>query len=101
MLKISIEYRKRILFCRLKGDLNVNTSPKLLEYIEPIIEKTKIKYIVLNISEVSNIDDVGEETLLNVKKEIKSNKGKLLILNKNNNLLNTKLVALDILSVNG
>lgn len=101
MLKISMEYRKRILFCRLKGSLNKNTSPKLIEYIEPIIEKNRIRYVVLNIGELLDIDEVGNETLLRVKKNIKLNKGKVLILNNNNNLLNTKLVALDILNING
>lgn len=100
MLKISMEYRKRILFCRLKGDLNKTTSNKLLEYIEPIIEKNKVRYVILNIGTLLSIDSDGENTLLRIKNDIISNRGKILILN-NNNLLNTKLVALDILSING
>jgi len=38
MLKINLEYRKGILFVRLKGNLNANTSKKFLEYAIPIIK---------------------------------------------------------------
>ena len=46
MLKINLEYRKGILFVRLKGNLNKNTAPKFMEYTLPIIEDYGIKYMV-------------------------------------------------------
>ena len=43
MLKINMEYRKGILFVRLKGNLNANTAPRFEEYAIPIIKDYGIK----------------------------------------------------------
>lgn len=101
MLKVSMEYRKRILLVRLKGNLNLNTSPKLLEYMCPIVKMNNIKYIVLNIGDVSSMDDIGVNALLRVKKDIKGKNGKLLVLNKDSSHLDERLVALNVLNVYG
>ena len=96
-----MEYKKRILFCRLRGNLNNNTSKKLLEYLKPIIINNKIKYMVLNIKDLIAIDEEGRKSLLCVKEYLSLNRGKLLVLNNDNSDINTKLVAIDLLCVNG
>lgn len=57
-MKISTEYRKGVLFIRLIGRLD---NSDYLKYINKLIEEIGIQYIVLNLSNVSNIslDSIG------------------------------------------
>lgn len=104
MLKINLEYKKGILFVRLKGNLNANTASKFLEYTIPIIKDYKIKYLVYNLKELGCLDNYGEDALLDSGEEIKSNNGRVLIVNNNINTtlgfdkLSNELVALDLLT---
>lgn len=105
MLKINMEYRKGILFVRLKGNLNANTAPKFENYAIPIIKDYGIKYIVYNLSELVSLDSRGEVALLKGGDEIKNNEGKVLIVNNSINsnlgydLISNELVAMDLLKV--
>lgn len=105
MLKINMEYRKGILFVRLKGNLNANTAPKFEEYALPIIKDYGIKYIVYNLSELVCLDSRGEKALIKGGDEAKINDGKVLIVNNNINScleydkISNELVALDLLKV--
>lgn len=105
MLKINMEYRKGILFVRLKGNLNANTAPKFEEYTIPIIKDYGIKYVVYNLSELVSIDSRGENALIKGGDEAKINDGRVLIVNNsiNSNLeydkISNELVALDLLKV--
>lgn len=105
MLKINLEYKKGILFIRLKGNLNAVTAPRFLEYTTPIIKDYGIKYMVYNLSELVGLDNSGEDALFGCGKSVKSNNGKVLIVNnKINTSLNfdnvsNELVALDLLRV--
>lgn len=105
MLRINMEYRKGILFVRLKGNLNANTSQKFLEYAKPIIKDYGIRYVVYNLGELVSLDETGEQALITAGEEAASNKGKVLIVNnKINSCLNydnvsNELVALNLLKV--
>lgn len=105
MLKINMEYRKGILFIRLKGNLNAFTAPKFIEYAIPIIKDYGIKYVVYNLSELVCLDKCGEDALVLGGEEIKENNGKVLIVNNSINStleydkISSELVALDLLKV--
>lgn len=57
-MQISTEYRKGVLFIRLKGRLD---NERFLKDINKLIEEFGIRYIILNLSEVSNVslDSIG------------------------------------------
>ena len=75
MLKINLEYRKGILFIRLKGELTKYTYPTLLNYITPLINEKGIKYLVINLDYIKLIDKVGKNTLKTILLEAKKNHG--------------------------
>lgn len=77
MLKMNLEFINGILFCRLKGALNRKSTYKINSYLLPTLIKHKIKFLVYNMYELSDIDDLGCEALLNTKSAIKNNKGKI------------------------
>lgn len=105
MLKINLEYRKGILFVRLKGNLNKNTASKFMEYTIPIIEDYGIKYMVYNLDGLMSIDSIGENALVSGGKSIKNNDGIVLLINNRINTslrfdtISDELVALDLLKV--
>ena len=76
MLKINMEFRKGILFIRLKGDLNKET-------IRGIIDKD-FKYIVLNIDNMYSIDSYSINYLNKLYQFINSTSGKMIICDKFN-----------------
>lgn len=105
MLKINMEYRKGILFIRLKGNLNATTAPKFIEYTMPIIKDYGIKYLVYNLNDLLSIDNIGEEALLKGQNEVSLNNGKVLLVNNNVNTnvklehIKDELKALELLHV--
>lgn len=105
MLKINMEYRKGILFVRLKGNLNANTAQRFTDYTVPIIKDYGIKYMVYNLEELMEIDNMGEDALLEGGKWVKTNKGKVLLVNNKINTqlkfdkISNELVALELLKI--
>lgn len=79
MLKMDLEYKKNILFCRLKGKLNSKNSYKLNYYLTPILKKHSIKYLVYNLEKLKDIDAYGIDAIITSKWEIKKNKGKIIM----------------------
>lgn len=76
MLKTNMEFRKGILFIRLKGDLNKNT-------IRGLIDKD-FKYIVLNIDNMYSIDSYSINYINKLYKRIDNESGKMIICDKFN-----------------
>ena len=66
MLKINLEFRKGILFIRLKGNLNQLTYQSMKDYLIPIIKDNGIKYIVFNLAYLKSIDGYGKESIKEV-----------------------------------
>ena len=105
MLKINMEYRKGILFVRLKGNLNANTAPKFKEYTIPPIKAYGIKYMVYNLNDLLEIDNAGEDALIAGEKEISENNGKVLLVNNRINTqakfenVSNELVALELMRI--
>ena len=86
MLKIEFEYKKGILFARLKGILNEKNSYKINNYLIPVIEKHNIKYLVYNFEYLSDIKESGINAIINSKCILKRNNGKLFFSNINKDL---------------
>ena len=79
MLKMDLEYNGGILFVRLDGVLNRKSSYKINCYLNPVLKKHKIKYLVYNFFFLQDIDEAGVDSLINTKVEIKENRGKIAI----------------------
>lgn len=79
MINTNLEYNKGVLFIRLSGFVNHGVSYKINNLLVPKILEKKIKYLVFNFYEVSDIDSFGLDAILNVKCAIKSNKGKICV----------------------
>lgn len=79
MFHMDLEYNKGILFARLRGNLSRKGSYKLNNYLVPVILKHKIKFLVYNLFDLTDIDESGLDALLNTKCAIKANKGKIFL----------------------
>lgn len=79
MLKMDLEYNNGILFARLKGILNNKSSYKINQYLNPVLKKHKIKYLVYNLFSLESIDESGLNAIINTKITIKNNHGKIVI----------------------
>ena len=79
MLKMDMEYSKGILFVRLDGALNRKTTYKINNCLLTIIVKYKVKYLVYNLYNLTDIDEDGVDALLNTKDAIKQNDGLIYI----------------------
>lgn len=95
MLKMDLEYNQGILFVRLNGILNNKNSYKINNYLNPILKKHKIKYLVYNLCLLKDIDESGIDAILNTKIEIKNNKGKI-VLCEVNKFINEKIKRLKV-----
>ena len=76
MLKTSMEFKRGILFIRLKGDLNKNT-------IRGVIDRD-FKYIVLNIDDMYSIDSYSIKYLNKIYKLYEESSNKFIICDKFN-----------------
>lgn len=76
MLRINMEFRKGILFVRLVGKLNHDTSYRLDEFLVKTINKHGIKNMVINLDNLYSLDAEGNKVLKRASDAIKKNKGK-------------------------
>ena len=111
MLNIIVEFRKGILFVRLEGELTKNTYHKLDEEVTTLIKENRIRNVVFNIENLTNIDMKGISFLYYNYEICNYNKGKIMVCGlkdekiktriKNSHLLNymyeisDELVAID------
>ena len=82
-MKTTIEFRKGILFIRLKGSLTRKYINKFESDILPVILKQGMKYVVLNLEKTEKIDNYGIESLSNLYEIIKRNDGRTSLCNVN------------------
>lgn len=76
-LQIVKELAEDTLTIRLIGDLNVKTSPKLDEELDSSI--SGVKELILDFTEVEYISSAGLRTLLTTEKNMRSQKGKMIL----------------------
>ena len=79
MLNIDMEFKKGVLFVRLNGILNEETSLILDEDLTSIIKNNLIKNVSINLKHVSYIDKEGIDVIRKNYHIIKELNGKLMI----------------------
>lgn len=78
MLKINTEFRKGIMFIRIKGNLNESNINN--------INCEDFKYVVFNFDNLLSIDSYAIKYIINYNNRIVNDNGKLIICEKDNNL---------------
>lgn len=86
MFKVDFEFRKGILFVRLKGCLTKDTYLKNRNLLINTIDNIGCKYIALNIDEIRSIDIYGINYISNFYNLVSNNCGKLVLCDKNKNI---------------
>ncbi len=86
MLNIDLEYKKGILFLRLDGILDKNTSFILKDAIKRIVNKAGIKYLLINFEHLYKIDKYGVSSIIDSYNEYLKNNGKLMVCGYNDNI---------------
>ena len=75
----NIEFKKGILFIRIKGILVGNKVSKFENEVIPILLGLEAKNVTVNMFEVSLIDKRGLNSLIKISEIVNNNKGKLAI----------------------
>lgn len=75
MLNVGTEYRKGILFVRLKGHLNKDTVNKLNKRVTNIVKENGIRNIVFNFTNLKSIDIKGINAIFYNYELCKNNEG--------------------------
>ena len=88
MLSIKTEFRKGILFVRLKGHLNKDTIDKLNKKVTNIVKINGIRNIVFNFSNLKSIDIKGINTIFYNYELCKNNEGVSMFCGNNDNIRN-------------
>lgn len=86
MLNVITEFRKGILFVRLRGDLNKNTISKLNKKVTNIVKANGISNVVFNFSNLKSIDIKGINTIFYNYELCKKNDGRSFICGNNDNI---------------
>ena len=86
MLNVGTEFRKGILFVRLKGHLNKDTIYKLNKRVTKLVKDNGIRNIVFNFSNLKSIDIKGINTIFYNYELCKSNDGRSLMCGNNDNI---------------
>ena len=81
MLKMDLEYINKILFVRLNGRLLRKNCYKINNYLNPVLRKHQIKWLVYNFSNLKEVDNSGIDAILESKYIIKENRGKIRMCN--------------------
>ena len=88
MLNITTEFRKGILFVRLKGHLNKDTIGKLNKKVTNVIKDNGIRNVVFNFSKLKSIDIKGINTIFYNYELCRDNEGTSLLCGNNDNIRN-------------
>ncbi len=78
-LKMNFEFRKGLLFIRLKGILNKETSKELSRSLDRFIYQQGVKYFVINLESLEYLDKDGLETIQKKYEDMVLHDGKLII----------------------
>ena len=86
MLNVGTEFRKGILFVRLKGHLNKDTIDKLNKRVTKVVKENGIRNIVFNFSNLKSIDVKGINAIFYNYELCKKNEGRSLLCGNNDNI---------------
>lgn len=85
-MQTKMEYRKGILFIRITGSLIRKNINKFESDVLPVILKQGIKYVVLNLENLDQIDNYGIDSLSNLYEIIYRNNGRSSLCNINSKI---------------
>ena len=88
MLSVGTEFRKGILFVRLKGHLNKDTINKLNKRVTNIVKDNGIRNIVFNFTNLKSIDIKGINAIFYNYELCKNNEGRSLMCGNNDKIRN-------------
>lgn len=86
MLNVETEFRKGILFVRLRGHLNKTTINKINKKVTSIIKNNGIRNVVFNFSNLKSIDIKGINTIFYNYELCKNNKGRSMFCGNNDKI---------------
>ena len=86
MLNITTEFRKGIMFVRLKGHLNKDTIYKLNKKVTNVIKDNGIRNVVFNFSKLKSIDIKGINSIFYNYELCRDNEGRSLLCGNNDNI---------------
>lgn len=95
MLSINMKFIHGILVVDLDGELTSKTRERINKNLIDIIKDNGIKYVVLNLDNILNIDKYGIEAIIDSYNEIKENNGKLVLCGISRLLENTNKIKLN------
>jgi len=79
-MKIKQSQNNDVIILMPKGDINIDSSPRLLEAFEELYSKGQRK-LVLDFQDVNYIDSFGLGTLIQIQQKLSQNKGHLAFAN--------------------
>ena len=88
MLNVGTEFRKGILFVRLKGHLNKDTINKLNKRVTNVVKDNGIRNIVFNFTNLKSIDIKGINAIFYNYELCKNNEGRSLMCGNNDKIRN-------------
>lgn len=88
MLNVGTEFRKGILFVRLKGHLNKDTINKLNKRVTNVVKDNGIRNIVFNFTNLKSIDIKGINAIFYNYELCKNNEGRSLMCGNNERIRN-------------
>ena len=86
MLNVGTEFRKGILFVRLRGHLNKDTINKLNKKVTNVVKDNGIRNIVFNFTNLKSIDIKGINAIFYNYELCKNNQGRSLMCGNNNKI---------------
>lgn len=86
MLNVGTEFRKGILFVRLKGHLNKDTIDKLNKRVTNIVKENGIRNIVFNFTNLKSIDIKGINAIFYNYELCKNNNGRSMFCGNNDKI---------------
>jgi len=87
LLKLELLYNEGVMIARLKGNLDRKNSYKINNYLNPLLQKHKIKYLVYNFDCLKDVDNTGVDAILRSKYIMKENKGLIRVCNAKDKML--------------
>lgn len=88
MLTVTTEFRKGILFVRLKGHLNKDTIDKLNKKVTNVIKDNGIRNVVFNFSNLKSIDMKAINIIFYNYELCRNNEGRSFMCGNNDNIRN-------------
>lgn len=79
MLEINLEFIRGMLFVRLDGVLDINTYTELSDCLDTMIHEKGLKYFVVNLENLTYIDENGLQAIVNRYFDVALHDGKLVI----------------------